>query len=217
MAAGKRPGRPRRGVDGADSRAQILQVAVEELADGGYPGMSLQVVADRLGMRKSSLFYHFDGKHQLASEAFIRITGEFAELLEDLDSDEEPSLEQLKRATDRCVDYAVEHPASVRLGLRLFVDRSSMIRNVSPSEMDDPLVRVFEILGNWLKRASSAGVIRKVDGRVAVLQVVGTLLFYPAAVQDVGESLFRADPFSPKSVRAWKRELTRFLEGALAT
>jgi len=177
--------------------------------------MSLQVVASRLGMQKSTLFYHFKGKHELASEAFKQITEEFVELLSELDSTDEPSYEQLEVTIDRCVAYAVEHPASSRLGLRLFVDRSSMIRNVTPDQRGDPLVRVFEIMGRWLQRASAAGVIRKLDARITLLHVIGTLLFYPAAAQDVGDNLLGEDVFSEKAVRMWKRELKLFLEGAL--
>ena len=49
-------------------RARIVQTALELLAERGYEGMSLQLVADRVGLHKSTLFHHFKSKEQMVEE-----------------------------------------------------------------------------------------------------------------------------------------------------
>ena len=51
-------------------RQRILDAALELLSEHGYEGMSLQRVADRVGLHKSSLFHHFKSKEELANEVY---------------------------------------------------------------------------------------------------------------------------------------------------
>ena len=51
-------------------RQRILDAALELLAEHGYEGMSLQQVADRVGLHKSSLFHHFKSKDELLEDEF---------------------------------------------------------------------------------------------------------------------------------------------------
>lgn len=202
--------------NGARSREHILRVAIEELADHGYPGMSLQVVADRLGLRKSSLFYHFKDKRELATVAYLEVTEDMAGLLARLDGADPPALEQLRALVDAAVSYTAAHPARARLGMRLFVDRTSDIRNVQPEDTHDPLVRSLRSLGSWLERARQAGVIRRVDVGNAMLQIFSALLFYPAVANDVGPAVVGDDPWSAAAVERWRREVVAFVCRGLA-
>ena len=204
------------GASGALSREHILRVAIEELADHGYPGMSLQVVADRLGLRKSSLFYHFKDKPDLATTAFLEVTEDMARLVAQLDTPGPPSLDQVRALVDSCVSYTASHPARARLGMRLFVDRTSAIRNVRPDDHDDPLVRSTASMSGWLHRARAAGVIRHVDVGNAMLQLFAALLFYPSVAGDVGPEVIGDDPWSAAAVKRWRREVTAFVCGGLA-
>lgn len=204
------------GGSGALSRAHILRVAIEELADHGYPGMSLQVVADRLGLRKSSLFYHFKDKRDLATAAYLEVTEDMARLVALLDVPDPPSLAQLASLVDAGVTYTAAQPVRARLGMRLFVDRTSSIRNVDPADRDDPLVRTMVSLGGWLQRARAAGVIRPVDVGNAMLQLFASLLFYPAVADDVGPNVVGGDPWSARAIERWRREVVAFVCGGLA-
>jgi AcrR family transcriptional regulator len=52
---------PRRG----DTRARIQQVALELFAEQGYERTSLREVAERLGVTKAALYYHFKSKEDI--------------------------------------------------------------------------------------------------------------------------------------------------------
>jgi AcrR family transcriptional regulator len=47
------------------TRARILDVALQLFAEQGYAGTSIRDIAERLGMTKSSLYYHFASKEDL--------------------------------------------------------------------------------------------------------------------------------------------------------
>ncbi len=50
---------------GARTRAAILKAAVETASLGGFAGLNLQPLADRVGMTKSGLYAHFGSKEAL--------------------------------------------------------------------------------------------------------------------------------------------------------
>jgi AcrR family transcriptional regulator len=48
-----------------DTRARIQQVALELFAEQGYEGTSLREIAERLGVTKAALYYHFKSKEDI--------------------------------------------------------------------------------------------------------------------------------------------------------
>ncbi|PTL78792.1 TetR family transcriptional regulator [Vitiosangium sp. GDMCC 1.1324] len=62
-----------------DTRARILQVALDEFAVRGYHATSIREIAERVGVTKTAVLYHFPGKAELL--------GALAEpMLDDLDT-----------------------------------------------------------------------------------------------------------------------------------
>lgn len=49
----------------SDTRARILDVALELFAAQGYEKTSLREIADRLGVTKAALYYHFKTKDEI--------------------------------------------------------------------------------------------------------------------------------------------------------
>lgn len=79
--------RPRR-EDARDTRELALRATSALLHEYGYLGVSMDAVADRVGVRKASLYHHFpDGKEQmvleLAERAIERDAAEFARAIRD--------------------------------------------------------------------------------------------------------------------------------------
>ena len=49
----------------SDTRARILDAALELFSEHGFDGTTLQEIADRLGFTKAALYYHFRSKDDL--------------------------------------------------------------------------------------------------------------------------------------------------------
>lgn len=85
QAPGARRGRPRHvpTTSGADARGEILDAAARLFVEHGYAGTSTRMIAEEVGIRQASLYYHYATKD---------------DLLEDLlSASVRPSLEALRR------------------------------------------------------------------------------------------------------------------------
>jgi AcrR family transcriptional regulator len=65
----------------ADTRARILDVALELFTEHGFEGTTLQQIADRLGFTKAALYYHFRSKDDLLQALIAPAVGEIDALL----------------------------------------------------------------------------------------------------------------------------------------
>ncbi|AZL11907.1 MAG: TetR/AcrR family transcriptional regulator [Brevibacterium aurantiacum] len=54
-------------------RVQIIDVTIELLADHGYSGVSLSQIADRAGVTKPTVLYHFTDKSNLVSSVYRHV------------------------------------------------------------------------------------------------------------------------------------------------
>jgi len=205
-------------------RQRILDAALEQFAESGYEGASLQQVADRVGLHKSSLFHHFRSKEELAREVYRGLAERLLKRLEPLLAEDPPRLESLLVALEASADHFAAEPAAARLLMRLLVttrqpDGAQPEREdpfATPIGQVDAIDRVLWLVGAWLARARAAGAIRSVPVRHTVLNLMGLVLFYPAVLHHVPPDRLAADPRAPETLSARKRELRSFLEAALA-
>ncbi|PZH17014.1 TetR family transcriptional regulator [Streptomyces sp. NTH33] len=70
--------RQRRG----NTRRRILDVALELFAEQGYEKTSLREIAERLGVTKAALYYHFRTKEEILVSLFESLTQPMEELIE---------------------------------------------------------------------------------------------------------------------------------------
>ena len=82
-ARGRPPGRPRdRGdTQRGGTRERIQEVALELFAEQGYDKTSLREIAERLGVTKAALYYHFQSKEDIVLSFTQEYTAELDELI----------------------------------------------------------------------------------------------------------------------------------------
>ncbi len=203
----------------ADSRERIIDTALGLIAEHGYEGMSLQMVADRVGLHKSTLFHYFKSKEQLAHEVYSGIGERLLKRIEPLLAVGKPSLDQVLRLSDELVDHFSEERGAARFLMRLMVaeHESALSARVFAFDADDahPFDQVLVAAGAWLDRARRAGVIRRIKVRHTLINLLGLVLFYPAIAHATGSAALDADPWSETSLGTRKRELRNFLRAAL--
>src|SRR3954466_7495531 len=92
---------------------QVLDVAVEVMADQGVAGLTLGEVARRMGIRPPSLYVYFDGKNALYDALFERGWRELLTVLRaayDRLQSQSPA-DSFRTVSGVFVRWAVEHPA----------------------------------------------------------------------------------------------------------
>ncbi|MDQ1229709.1 TetR/AcrR family transcriptional regulator [Sphingomonas sp. SORGH_AS_0879] len=67
------------------SRAAIVDAAVQLIRERGFAGMSMQELADRVGLLKGSLYSHFPSKAALVPEVLAKVEAELLQPEEDGD------------------------------------------------------------------------------------------------------------------------------------
>jgi AcrR family transcriptional regulator len=84
-----RPGRPRH-VPEVDTklspREQILDVCARLFTQHGYAATSTRDIADAVGIRQASLYYHFAGKPQILEELLARTVRPTLDLIDKIDA-----------------------------------------------------------------------------------------------------------------------------------
>lgn len=87
-----------------NARKPILAAAIELLAEHGYGGASLKRVADRVGIRKASVFDYFDSKPDLAEQAFETVRQQLLDCLAPLVRDQGATCSRLADKRAAAVD-----------------------------------------------------------------------------------------------------------------
>jgi AcrR family transcriptional regulator len=200
----------------ADSRARIHAAALRLFARHGFDGVSLQLIADEVGLHKSSLFHHYRGKLDLAREVIEGAIEKLIEKLAPLAQGGAPKLETLLEVVDVLVDHFADEPDAARLFMMaLTMPPESSFQIPVSEEPNHPLVKTYTIIWQWLERAKRTGAIRAVNLPQTILNLIGIVLFYPA-VAPMQAAVAGPEPFSAKARAVRKKELRFALKGMLA-
>jgi AcrR family transcriptional regulator len=108
-----RPGRPGYDLD------SLLAVAVRVFNERGYDGTSMDVLAERLGISKSSIYHHVSGKSELLELALNRALNALFAVTVEKQANEGRYIERLEYLVRRSVDILVAELPYVTLLLRV--------------------------------------------------------------------------------------------------
>ena len=195
----------------AASRKRILDAAVELIARYGTTGMSMQLLADHVGLHKSTLFHHFNDKQELVEEVSMRFMAELVQRIDALEADDPPHLECVVTIAEELDDYFAAHPWHA-----LFVARE-LLGPFEPTWDGDQGPegrRFFGVVADWLVRAREAGVVRTVSVPQTIINVIAIALFYPALVDHFGDNLVgatRSEDIRSSRKRELRETLLRLL------
>jgi AcrR family transcriptional regulator len=72
---------PVKATKGEETRAQILEAAVQQASQGGFESLTIGTLAEKTGMSKSGLFAHFGSKTELQLAALDEAARRFTEIV----------------------------------------------------------------------------------------------------------------------------------------
>ena len=129
--------------------------------------MTMDDVAQGVGIAKASLYKHFNSKEDLCCAAMVQVLGRVRSYLESLDA-AAPPLDQLRAV----VRWSLERLLAYEMPL--LPSRSSTLRTVlmANSEYIDGLVRVSDQIGRWITQAQAE---TSIDPTLPPLVVLYTL------------------------------------------
>jgi AcrR family transcriptional regulator len=205
----------RRPVEREASRLRIHRAAQRLFARYGYDAVSLQHIADEVGLHKSTLFHHYESKLQILDEVLNESIEQAVGWVATLRAQDPPDLERFFVAIDELVDYFSEQPEAARLLVSALT--SPPDSDLAQAGSAERVVEFYAGVADWLERARQGGVIRRISIRQTIPMLMGLVLFYPAIVGDqmlVG--LMGKEPFSARAREIRKSEIRAMLSGLLA-
>ena len=187
---------------GKTRKEEILDVATRLFAERGYEGTSINDVAERVGMRKASLFYHFATKDALYEAALGRLVARVQLALEAVYASSGTYAERLDAVTDAVVTVLSSQPYAARLLLREAMDWGVVMRGT----LLDRILQVLEAGAAWVRAGQEQGAFVEGDAKQLVLSAIG-LHFLPFALGQLVERYTGTDVFDPAFVAARKQAL----------
>jgi AcrR family transcriptional regulator len=193
-------------------RERIIQHATRLFAERGFDGVSLQSIADAVGVRKPSLLYHFPSKEALRTEVMDRMLSHWKDELPRILAAAQSGKDRFRSGMDALTSFFIANPDRARLVVREMLDRPAAVRELL-GEQFQPWTRM---LTDYIRMGQAAGSVRPdVDPESWVTQVV-TMVIGTAACGPVTGSLVRrgTDGKIP-SVRSQIDELVRISSRSL--
>ena len=111
-----------RGDGVADTKDQIVAVAMRHFAADGYASTSLNVIADEVGIRRPSVLHHFATKEALYRAVVEDSFTDWFALVKEATGDVEPGWPQVEKVVRAAFPFFEERPEFVRLVRREAID-----------------------------------------------------------------------------------------------
>ncbi|HKN52055.1 MAG TPA: ScbR family autoregulator-binding transcription factor [Amycolatopsis sp.] len=172
-------GKPPRQDRAVQTRAQTLNAAAELFAEQGYPATSIVDVADRVGMTKGAVYFHFRNKEDMAVEVVRELYKRWVALVEDVRELGLSPLSSLRELMDRAGRTFVDD-VIVKAGARLQAERSLIATTLPP-----PYIDWIGTASALLTEAQAAGELRPGVDPQAAARVMVSSFFGAQHISDI--------------------------------
>ncbi len=166
--------RPGRGHDAQSTRDRLLTAATQLFAARGFDGVSVAQIAQRAGVTKALINYHFGGKHKLYLIIMTATFSEIVERVEHLATGNRPAPDQLRDFVALVGEMATGRPHFPAMMLReVLAGGTHLATEIAPY-----LMRILGAVRRIVEHGVRDGTLRPVDPMFTHLSLVGSLLFF---------------------------------------
>ena len=197
----------------ASSRDKILDTAEPLFARSGFAGVGLREVAERAGLGKSSLFYHFPSKLKLYVAVLERVFGEFDARLDEGATAELSPLGRLHAWTDAAVEALAAHPSWASLLMRSLFD-NDVVEGEDQGRIDELFGRIVQRVAGALEEGIRSGEIRAVSIPHTIQTLILISVFHFAS-GDLGSDVLGESVYEPEQVRLRQAHIHDYLDHGL--
>lgn len=188
MTAASKSGTPKRKKLRKD---EIIAEATRLFAERGYEGASMGDLAERVGLRKASLFHHFASKDVLYATVLGQLVDGVQRAVKTAASSDGSFEQRLDALSDALTTTLGAQPYAARLLVREVMDWGPVVRQGLGRTIQDVLVGSLE----FAKAGQREGVFNAdLDATQAIVSIIG-VHFMPFAIGDLIESFAGTSPF----------------------
>lgn len=103
-----------------DTRSRLVQTAAERFLDEGYAETSVRSIADAMGIKAGSIYYHFPSKDDILAEVFDTGIALITESVQDAVAEHEKPKARLEAAIRAHLRALFDHGAFTACHVRVF-------------------------------------------------------------------------------------------------
>ena len=166
----------------AARRAQIVQGAIETVAEEGYANASLARIAVRLGISKGVISYHFAGKDDLIAEIVTHVLQRARAYMQPRIEAETTGPEMLRAYIESNLEFIRDNPRELRAVVEIV--RATFAGSVQ-SPFSGNRDGAAQILAGMLARFQAAGDLRAdFDPQVMAMAIRAVIDVAPSRLND---------------------------------
>jgi TetR/AcrR family transcriptional regulator len=196
------------------SRAAILQAAVQEFAHEGVAGARTDAIARAAKVNKALLYYYFEDKEALYGAVLDQVFGGLIAHVGEVLSRDLPPREKIIAYAGAHFDYVASHPLYPRIvqGEMMGVGRGRM--NHLEGVVKKYFRPLFGRVAQVLKAGQTTGEFRLVDPLHFIPSMIAVIVFYFTNAP-VMRFMTGKDPLSPERVAARRAAVLDLISAAL--
>lgn len=172
-------------------REEIVLEATRLFAERGYEGTSMGDLAERVGLRKASLFHHFPSKDVLYSTVLGQLMDQVTAAIMTAAQSTGSFPQRLDALTDALTQALATQPHAARLLIREVMDAGPVMQTGLSRTVNDLLVASLEFAKGGQRDGSFNP---DLDPTHAIVSLVG-IHFMPFVIADVIERFTGTSPF----------------------
>ncbi len=195
----RRAGRPAQPLTPLD----LVSLAAPVFAERGVDGVSMREIAELAGIRKASVFHHFETKERLYAAVMEDALARLFEIIASARLEEGSFEERLDRLSGLMTEALASRPQTARLLLREMMGSGPWVESGGRERIQQTL----ELTTAFLAAGMEAGAFRRFDPRHLALSIAGLHLL-PFAAPGPAGALLEAEFLAPKTLAARRAQVT---------
>ena len=179
---------------GKKTREKILKVATKLFAKYGFAGTSMDEIAERVGIRKASLYHHFSSKQEIYEELIKRVFAEIIKIFQ-VSFSSGDILKDAENFISKIMNFILQNEDYVKILLRELLDENLPVKQFALEYVPKILSFGLEIL----ERGRKEGIFKEnVDPIQLSITLTGAIIIY-FVLRPVIEPFIKS-PFSKKAI-----------------
>ncbi|MFC9233229.1 TetR/AcrR family transcriptional regulator [Streptomyces decoyicus] len=166
-------------------RQQLIDATIDLISTRGYPATSLSAIAERAGLSKAAVLYHFSSKDNLTRAALEQVMDQFGAYVTERVAQAAGPRDAIVAYVRAMIGYQQAHRRQVRVITEMLLDdgggtsRSSEAESGGGTRLKTP--GSHDTRGRWqaladlLEEGRRAGALREFDTRTVALAVGGAI------------------------------------------
>ncbi|MFB7630943.1 TetR/AcrR family transcriptional regulator [Streptomyces sp. NPDC056149] len=154
-------------------RQQLIDCTIELISTRGYPATSLSAIAERAGVSKAAVLYHFSSKDNLTRAALTQVLDQFGGYVRERVERAADPLAAVVAYVHAMIGYQRDNRRQVRVITEMLLDDHGGTRLKTPGSHDT--YDRWQGLAALLAEGQRAGVLREFDTRAVALAIGGAI------------------------------------------